>query len=74
MKMDKPCIYENCVEGQLTDLWSDWFNDLMIHYDTDSKTTLSRPLADQGALFGMRAKIHVLNLTLISVSRLSSRE
>ncbi len=74
MKMDKPSIYEICVEGQLTDRWSDWFNGLAIHYDSDGKTTLSGPLADQAALIGVLNKIQALNLTLISVNRLSPEQ
>ena len=52
MKMDKSCIYEIRVEGHLTDRWSDWFEGLAIHNDSDSETTLSGPLADQAELFG----------------------
>ena len=66
MKMNKPCIYEICVEEQLTDRWSDWFNGLVIHYDSDGKTTLSGTLADQAALIGVLNKIQALNLTVIS--------
>ena len=69
MKMDKPCNYEICVEGQLTDRWSDWFNGLVIHNDTDGKTTLSGPLGDQAALIGVLNRIQSLNLVLISVNR-----
>ena len=70
--MDKPCIYEIRVEGHLTDRWSDWFEGLAIHNDLDGETTLSGLLIDQAALFGTLAKIHDLNLNLISVRRLSS--
>ena len=70
--MDKPCIYEIRVEGHLTDRWSEWFEGLTIHNDLDGETTLSGLLIDQAALFGTLAKIHDLNLNLISVRRLSS--
>ncbi len=72
--MDKPTIYEIRVEGQLTDRWADWFNGLMIHYDSDGKTTLSGPLIDQAALLGVLNKIQALNLTVISVYRSSPQE
>ena len=67
--MDKPCIYEIRVEGHVTDRWSDWFEGLAIHYDSNGDTTLSGPLSDQAALLGVLIKIQGLNLTLISVSR-----
>ena len=72
--MNKPCIFEICVEGQLTGNWSDWFNGLVIHYDSDGKTTLSGRLVDQAALIGLLNKIQALNLTLISVYRSSPQE
>ncbi len=31
--MDQPYVYEIRVEGDLTDLWSDWFDGLAIHND-----------------------------------------
>ena len=67
--MDKPCIYEIRVEGHITDRWSDWFEGLAIHNDSNGETTLSGLLSDQAALFGVLTKIHALNLTLISMNR-----
>ena len=69
MTMDKPCIYEIRVEGQLAERWSDWFEGLTIRTDSNGNTTLSGRLTDQAALFGVLVKIHNLNLTLISVCR-----
>jgi hypothetical protein len=62
------------VEGHLTDRWSEWFEGLAIHNDPDGGTTLSGALIDQAALIGALSKIHALNLTLISVNRLTSHE
>ncbi len=64
-------MYEIHVEGHLPDRWSDWFDGLAIRTDFNGETTLSGLLTDQAALFGVLAKIHNLNLILISVSRLS---
>lgn len=69
--MKKTLIYEIRVEGHLTDRWSDWFEGLAIHNDPEGETTLSGPVSDQAALFGLLNKIHGLNLTLISVNRSS---
>ncbi len=71
MTMDKLCVYEIRVEGHLADRWSDWFDGLAIHTDPNGETTLSGQLLDQAALFGVLAKIHNLNLVLISVTRSS---
>ena len=73
MKMKKPCIYEIRVEGHLTDRWSDWFEELAIRNEPNGETTLAGLLSDQAALFGVLNKIQTLNLTLISVVRLSSK-
>ena len=69
--MDKPCFYEIRVEGHLTELWSEWFEALAIHADPNDATVLSGWLADQAALFDVLAKIHALNLILVSVNRLT---
>jgi hypothetical protein len=71
MTMDKPCVYEIRLEGQLSDRWSDWFEGLAIRTDFNGETTLSGLVTDQAALFGVLVKIHNLNLTLISVCRSS---
>lgn len=70
--MEAPRIYEIRIEGHLSDRWSDWFAGLTIRNGPDGGTTLRGSLADQAALFGVLNKIHALNLTLISVNRLSS--
>ena len=70
--MDRPCFYEIRVEGLLAEQWSDWFEGLVVQADPAGETTLSGRLIDQAALFGVLAKVHALNLTLISVYRSST--
>ena len=53
----------------MTDRWSDWFDGLAIQVGPPGETTLSGLLVDQAALFGVLAKLHALNLALISVCR-----
>jgi hypothetical protein len=72
--MDQPHVYEIRVEGHLTDGWSEWFEGLAIRNEPNGETTLSGLISDQSALFGVLTKIHALNLTLISVYRLSPQE
>ena len=67
--MNNMYIYEIRVEGHLTDRWSDWFEGLVIHNDSNGETILSGPLSDQSALLGVLNKIQALNLTFISVNR-----
>lgn len=69
--MDGPRIYEIRVEGHLTDRWADWFQDLAIRNEPNAVTILSGPLPDQAALIGVLTKIQALNLSLVSVIRLS---
>ena len=70
--MDKPQIYEIRVENHLSESWTDWFEGLTIHNEPSGETVLSGSFIDQAALFGTLSKIHSLNLTLISVNRLST--
>ena len=67
--MDRPYIYEIRVEGQLAKRWSDWFEGLEICSDPNGETVLTGQLTDQAALFGVLARIHDLNLILVSVIR-----
>lgn len=69
--MDKPNSYEIRVEDHLTERWSDWFDGLTIHNESGGETVLSGSFVDQAALFGTLIKLHSLNLTLVSLSRLS---
>ncbi len=69
--MDKPCFYEIRIEGQLTERWSDWLGGLALRAEAGGQTTLRGPLPDQAALLGVLGQLHALNLTLISVQRIS---
>jgi hypothetical protein len=70
--MDTPRLYEIRVEGHLADCLSDWFEGLEICNNPDGEATLTGSLPDQAALFGVLAKIHNLNLILVSVRRIPS--
>jgi len=70
--MDNACYYEIRVEGHLTERWSEWFEALAVHADPNGETILSGWLVDQAVLFGVLAKIHALNLVLVSVNRFPS--
>ena len=72
--MKTPNEYEICIDGLFPDFWSDWFNGLVIRYDTKSKTTLIGKVPDQAALIGILNKIQALNLKVISVKRSNPEE
>jgi hypothetical protein len=72
--MDTPFVYEIQVEGHLSGHWSAWFDGLTIQTEPNGETRLTGLLSDQAALYGVLAKIHNLNLVLVSVVRLSSSE
>jgi len=72
--MDMPRVYEIRVEGHLGDRWSDWFDGLTICNDPNGETRLTGLISDQTALYGVLAKIHNLNLVLVSLVRLSYSE
>ena len=59
--------YEIRVKGVLDQHWVAWFDGLDVDV-RETDTVIHGPLADQGALFGVLAKIRDLGLTLISVS------
>jgi hypothetical protein len=72
--MDKSYIYEIRIEGCLRNHWSDWFEGLVIQNDPNGETTMSGPLDDQAKLLSVLNKIQALNLTIISMNRLSPDE
>jgi hypothetical protein len=61
--------YEIRVQGHLDQRWSEWFDGLMISYDTDDNTVLRGPLVDEAALHGVLIKVRDLALPLLAVSR-----
>ena len=67
-------IYDIRIEGQLDASWAEWFDGLTITNLADDTTRLSGNLVDQAALHGTLDKVRNLNLTLISVTSLDSRE
>lgn len=62
-----PTHYQIRVSGQLDPSWAHWFDHLTIRHDPDGNTTLSGPVADQAALYGLINKARNLGLTLIAV-------
>ena len=58
---------EIVVKGHLDMDWSGWFEGLTITHNDKGETTVSGPIRDQAALYGILAKMRDLALHLISV-------
>lgn len=71
--MNKPHIYQIRIEGMISDSWSEWLDGLLIESPSDDETVIRGLLLDQAALLGVLAKIHALNLAIISVEKWPSQ-
>lgn len=72
-------IYEIKIKGLLDDHWQKWFEGMTFKHQESSEggqgcTLIIGPIADQPALHGLLAKIRDLNLTLISVRKVTSTD
>jgi hypothetical protein len=65
-----PQGYQIIIQGQLDDVWSDWFDGLTIISAPDGRTILTGPLADQAALHGVLIKLRDLGLPILALTRL----
>ncbi len=65
-------VYEIRVKGHLDQRWSAWFDGMTLTNEANGDTTLSGPVVDQAALHSLLIKVHTLNLTLISVTRMET--
>ena len=70
----KVAVYHILLEGHLDPHRSEWLEGMTIIPLESGETLLAGPVADQAALHGLLAKVRDINLTLISVSRVSPLE
>jgi hypothetical protein len=71
-----PAQYEIRVDGALGEMWAEWFEELSMRKEFDGEsnqsiTVIYGAIPDQPALHGLLARIRDLNLTLISVKKIS---
>ena len=72
--MSGRCFMEIRVKGQLSNEWSDWFENLELRLLENGEMVLSGVLPDQAALMGILNKLNRLNLTLLSVNEVSQNQ
>ena len=68
------CLMEIRVKGQLSNEWSDWFENMDLRSLENGEMILSGAIPDQAALMGILNKLNRLNLTLLSVNEVSRNQ
>ena len=61
------------VKGQISEHWSQWFDEMTISYAGDD-TVLTGDVVDQAALYGVLARLRDLGLSLLSVQFVEPEE
>lgn len=64
-------VFEIQVRGQLDSRWSEWLEGLEMKLLDNGEMILFGPIVDQAALMGLLNKLSHLNLTLLSVNKVS---
>lgn len=65
-----PRLYRIQVEGHLPDYWSAWFDGWVVTREAGGLSSLTGPVRDQAALYGLLIRVRDLGLVLVSVDRL----
>lgn len=66
--------YEIRIKGHLDARWAEWFEGMDFGHASDGTTTLSGPMIDQAALFGLLKKVRDLGLPLVAVIHVDPRQ
>lgn len=69
---EKPRQYRIIVRGHLRPNWSEWFEHLTITHQPDGTTSLTGPVVDQAALYGLINKMRDMGLILLSVEAIAA--
>ena len=62
------------VKGQLSNEWSDWFENMDLRSLENGEMIISGAIPDQAALMGILNKLNRLNLTLLSVNEVGRNQ
>ena len=66
-------LYEIRIKGHLSDKFDEWFNGMTICKEIDGTTTICGEIVDQTALHTILFKIRNMNIELISVNKIESK-
>ena len=61
-------IYEIRVKGQLDCQWQEWFGGMQITPLAAGETTLTGPVPDQAALYGLLKRVRDLGMPLLALN------
>ncbi len=67
-------FFEIHVQGHLDSKWSDWLEGLEVRLLDNGEMILDGPIVDQAALMGILNKLGHLNLALLSLSEVKTKE
>jgi hypothetical protein len=67
-------FFEIHVKGQLDSRWSEWLEGLEVKLLENGEMILFGPIIDQAALMGVLNKLSRLNLTLLSMNKVSRKD
>lgn len=65
----EPERYDIRIKGHLDSRWANWFEGLTITALDNGETSLTGPVVDQAALYGVLRKVRDLGMPLLSVTR-----
>ena len=68
-----PAHYRIKLKGGLDQKWSNWFEEMVISTE-GGETVLTGQVSDHAALHGLLIRIRDLNLTLLSVEPIESKQ
>ncbi len=63
--------YEIHIKGHLNRDWSDWLEGMQMSHLENGETILTGTIVDQSALMGILNKLNRLNLTILSINKLT---
>ena len=67
LTLDRPLTYQLKVPGQLDESWSEWNDEMVIHFSAEPPITTLTGTFDQAALQGLLRRLYSLGLPVISV-------
>jgi hypothetical protein len=70
--MSEPMVYQIRINGHLDETWIHWFSPLDVVNETNGEATLTGGVRDQAELHGLLDRVFDLNLTLLSVNRITA--